>query len=119
MITHAQFRRAAWRHWGGHLARVLFAFTIGAFVFAALWLLLEMLDPAEAAEARAEVAMAVAIAAGLATAVMSARSAAAVGVAIDERLVCPQCGSSLGYYYVALVLHSGNCPHCGDRVLED
>ena len=119
MITHAEFRRAAWRHWGSHLARVLSVFTLGAFVFAALWLLLEALEPAEPAETRAEVAMAVAIAAGLAMAAITARSAAASEVPIDERLICPQCGSHLGYYYVPIVLKSGNCPHCGDRVLED
>jgi predicted RNA-binding Zn-ribbon protein involved in translation (DUF1610 family) len=118
MMTHAEFRRAAWRHWGGHLARVLSAFTLGAFVFAALWFLLEAVEPAEPAETRAEIAMAVAIAAALARAVISSRSAGSE-VSIDERLLCPQCGRHLGYYYVPIVLHSGNCPHCGDRVLED
>jgi hypothetical protein len=118
MTTHVEFRRAAWRHWGHHLGRCAGAFGLGAFVFVILWFVLELVDPTEAPEMRAEYAMAVAIVVGLATAVMSARSAV-LEARQDPRLICPQCDSALGYYYVMIVLHSGNCPHCGERVLED
>jgi hypothetical protein len=118
MTTHAEFRRAAWRHWGSHVARCARVFALGAFVFVVLWFILELVEPAEAPEMRAEYAMAVAIAVGLAAALMSARSAA-LDAHGDPRLICPQCDSALGYYYVMIVLHSGNCPHCGERVLED
>jgi DNA-directed RNA polymerase subunit RPC12/RpoP len=37
----------------------------------------------------------------------------------DRRLYCPECNTTLGYYYVAIVLSSGNCPHCGERLLDD
>jgi hypothetical protein len=117
MTTHAEFRRAAWRHWGHHLARCAGIFALGAFVFAVLWLILAVVDPAESPEMRAEIALAVAIAVGLATALLYARSLGS-DAREDARLICPQCDSPLGYYYVMLVLSSGNCPHCGERVLE-
>ena len=118
MTTHAEFRRAAWRHWGSHVARCVRVFGLGALVFVVLWFILELVEPAEAPEMRAEYAMAVAVVAGLAMAATSARSAGQDG-RDDPRLVCPQCDSPLGYYYVMIVLHSGNCPHCGERVLND
>jgi hypothetical protein len=67
---------------------------------------------------RAEFALAVAIAVGLAAAMMSARSVGR-GEPEDPRLICPQCGSPIGYYHVVIVHSSRNCPHCGEPVLED
>jgi hypothetical protein len=93
-------------------------FALGAFVFVVLWFILELVDPAEAPEMRAEYAMAVAVVVALAAALMSARSAGQEGRE-DTRLICPQCDSPLGYYNVMIVLSSGNCPHCGERMLDD
>jgi hypothetical protein len=93
-------------------------FALGAFVFVVLRFILEQVEPAEAPEMRAEYAMAVAVVVGLATAVMSARSARR-DASEDPRLICPRCDSPLGYYYVVFVLSSGTCPHCRGRVLED
>jgi hypothetical protein len=118
MTTHAEFRRATWRHWGHHLARWAGIFALGAFVFGVLWFILEVADPAESPEMRSEIALAVAIAVGLATAVLYVRSPGS-DARKDARLICPQCDSPLGNYYVVLVLSSGNCPHCGEQVLED
>lgn len=91
---------------------------LGAFVFVTLWFLLEFFDPAESPEMRTEIALAVAIVVGLAAAVISAR-AMERDARDDPRLICPHCDSSLGYYYVVIVLTSGNCPHCGEPVLDD
>jgi hypothetical protein len=118
MTTHAEFRRAAWQHWRHHIARCLSLFALGAFVFLVLWFLLAMIEPGEPAETRAEYAMATAVIVALAAAVMSARSAGNDDRE-DSRLYCPQCNTTLGYYYVAIVLSSGNCPHCGERLLDD
>jgi hypothetical protein len=118
MTTHAEFRRAAWRHWGRHLARSAGIFALGAFVFGVLWLVLERIEPAESAEIRAEIALAVAIIVGLAAAVVSARSTGRDGRE-DPRLICPRCDSPIGSYHVMIVLSSGNCPYCGEPVLED
>jgi hypothetical protein len=90
-------------------------FALGAFVFVVLWFILDLVEPAEAPVVRAEYAMAVAIAVALAAALMSARQ----DRHDDSRLICPQCDCTLGYYYVMIVLHSRNCPHCGERVLDD
>jgi hypothetical protein len=118
MITHAEFRRAAWRHWGRHLARVFGVFALSTFVFAILWFLLELVEPGDDPVTRAEFAMAVAVTVGLVTAVVSARSVSR-NTREDPSLVCPYCDRSLGYYYVMLVLSSGKCPHCGEGVLDD
>jgi hypothetical protein len=118
MITHAEFRRAAWRHWGLHVARCTGIFALGAIVFVVLWFILELVEPGEAPKLRAEYAMAVAIVVGLAAAVMSARAVARESRE-DPRLICPQCDGALGYYSVMIVLTSGNCPHCGERVVDD
>ena len=118
MTTHAEFRRAAWRHWGHHLARSAGIFALGSFVFVALWLLLERIEPAESPEMRAEIALTVAIVVGLAASAISAQSTGRDGRE-DPRLVCPQCNSPIGSYYVVIVLSSGDCPHCGEQVLEE
>lgn len=118
MATSTEFRRAAWRHWRMHLARCAGVLGLGAFVFVVLWFVLELIDPAESAEMRAEYAMAVAIVVGLAAAIMFARSAGP-DAPEDPHLICPHCNGSLGYYYVVIVGSSGSCPHCGERVLDD
>ena len=118
MIPHAEFRRAAWLHWGRHLALWFGVLALGSVVFGILWFILELVDPGEAAEMRAEYAMAVAIVVGLATALMAARSAGR-DPHDDPRLICPHCDGAMNYYYVMIVLTSKNCPHCGERVLED
>lgn len=118
MTTHAEFRRAAREHWGRHLARCAGVFALGATVFLALWFVLEWIEPAEPPAIRAETAMAIALVVGLTGAGLSARSASQ-DARRDPRLICPYCDSPLGYYRVMIVLTSGNCPHCGERVLED
>jgi hypothetical protein len=118
MTTHSEFRRAAWQHWGLHIGRWFGAFALGTFVFVALWFILEIVDAAEAPETRAEYAMAVALAVGLVMAVVSIQSIRR-NTGEDPRLVCPHCQRPLGNLYVTIVLSSGNCPHCAERVLED
>jgi hypothetical protein len=118
MATYAEFRRAAWRHWRMHIARCVGVFALGAFVFFVLWFILEVVDPAESPEMRAEYATAVAIVVSLVAALMAARFAGP-DAPEDPHLVCPHCSGSLGYYYVVLVGSSGNCPHCGEPAFED
>lgn len=118
MATRAEFRWAAWRHWGRHLGRCNAILAIGAAMFLAVWFLLGWIEPAEPPEMRAESAMAVAIIVGIGAAVMSAQSALR-DADRDPSLICPHCDGVLGYYRVMIVLSSGNCPHCGERVIED
>lgn len=118
MATYTEFRRAAWRHWRFHIARCAGVFALGAFVFLVVWIILELVDPADSPEIRAEYSMAVAIVVGLAAALMATRSTGP-DAPEDPRLICPQCNGSLGYYDLVLVLSTGKCPHCCERVLED
>ncbi len=118
MIPHAEFRRAAWRHWSWAFALCASIVALGAFVFFVLWFILALVDPADSPEARAEYAMAVAIVVGLAAAIVAGRSAGQ-DASDDGSLSCPQCGAALRYYDAIIVLSSWNCPHCGDRVLDE
>jgi hypothetical protein len=118
MITHLDFRRSFRRYILRSIARILTVFAMGALVFLILWLLLELFDQRDDPTTRAEAAMAVAIIVGLVAAGLSARAAVREARA-DRDLVCTHCDSTLASYYGILVLHSGNCPHCGEQVLDD
>ncbi len=118
MTTHWEFRQSFRRYVARYLIRIGGVFALGTLVFLGVWLLLELFDQRDDATLRAEAAMAVAIVVCLAAVGLSARSAEREARE-DPRLICPQCDSPLSYYYGMIVLHSGNCPHCGERVLED
>jgi hypothetical protein len=118
MTSHWEFRQSFRRYVARYILRIGGVFALGTLVFLVLWLLLEVFDQRDDPPLRAEAAMAVAIVAALAAAGLSARSSEQE-VREDPRLVCPHCDSPLAYYYGIIVLSSGNCPHCGEQVLED
>jgi hypothetical protein len=118
MTSYREFRQSFRRHVGRYLLRIGGVFGLGAIVFVALWTLLEVFDRRDDAQLRTEAAMAVAVVAALATAIVSARSADRE-TRLDPRLICPYCDNPLALYDGIIVLSSGNCPHCGERVLED
>jgi hypothetical protein len=118
MTSHREFRQSFRRYVVRTIIRIGGVFALGTLVFAVLWLLLEVFDRRDDAALRAEAAMAVAIIAALAAAGLSARSAERE-TRQDPRLICPHCERSLAYYYGIIVLSSGNCPHCGEQVLDD
>ena len=118
MLTHFEFRQSFRRYVFRYVVRILGIFSMGAVVFMAIWLILELFDQRDDATLRAEAATAVAIIVALVAVGLSARSAEREARA-DPHLVCPQCDSPLAYYYGIIVLSSGNCPHCGERVLDD
>ena len=117
MITVTEFRRAYRRHCFRYFLRIGGVFALGTVVFLVLWLLLELFDQRDDATLRAEAAMAVAIIVALVVVGRSVRTADQ-DAREDPRLICPQCDSPLGSYEGILVLTSGNCPFCGERVLE-
>lgn len=118
MVTHPEFRRSFRRYVLRYVARIITVFAMGTIVFAALWLILELFDQRDDPTLRAEAAMAVAIIVAFVAVGMSVRSAEREARE-DPLLVCPQCDSPLAYYYGIIVLSSGNCPHCGEQVLDD
>jgi hypothetical protein len=118
MTSYWEFRRSFRRHVVRHVVRIGGVFAFGAVVYLIGWLLLELTDRRDGPTLRAEAAMAVAVVAALAAVGLSARSAAREARA-DPRLVCPLCDGPLFDYHGIIVLHSGNCPHCGEQVLED
>jgi hypothetical protein len=118
MTSHWEFRHSFRRYVARYLIRIGGVFALGTLVFLVVWLLLELFDRRDDATVRAEAAMAVAVVAALVAVGLSARSAERE-VREDPRLVCPHCDSPLAYYYGIIVLSSGNCPHCGERVLKD
>jgi hypothetical protein len=118
MTSYWEFRRSFRRHVGRYLIRIGGVFALGTIVFVVLWTLLEVFDRRDGAEVRTEAAMAVAVVAALAAAGLSARSADRESRA-DPRLACPYCDRPLALYDGIIVLSSGNCPHCGEQVLED
>ena len=118
MVTHLEFRRSFRRYVLRYIARIGGVFAMGTVVFLSLWLILELFDQHDDATLRAEAAMAVAIIVALVAVGLSARSAGREARE-DPLLVCPRCDSPLAYYYGIIVLSSGNCPHCGERVLDD
>src|SRR5262245_6480764 len=117
MITVAEFRRAFRRHCVRAVARIGGVFALGTVVFLVLWLLLEVFDQRDDATLRAEAAMAVAIIVAIVAIGRFVRTADQ-DAREDPRLLCPQCDSPLGSYEGIIVLSSGNCPFCGERVLE-
>jgi heme A synthase len=117
MITVAEFRRAFRRHCLRSLLKIGGVFALGAMVFLVLWLLLDLFDQRDDATLRSEAAMAVAIIVALVAMGRSVRTADQ-DAREDPRLICPQCDRPLGSYEGILVLTSGNCPLCGERVLE-
>jgi len=118
MTSHWEFRQSFRRSAARYLIRIGGVFALGTLVFVVVWLLLEYFDRRDDGTVRAEAAMAVAIVAALAAVGLSARSAEREARE-DPRLVCPHCDSHLADYYGIIVLSSGNCPHCGQRVLDD
>jgi len=118
MTSYWEFRQSFRRHVARTLLRIGGVFGLGAIVFVALWTLLEVFDRRDNATLRTETAMAVAVVAALAAAGLSARSAGRES-RVDPRLVCPHCDNPLALYDGFIVLSSGNCPHCGEQVLED
>jgi hypothetical protein len=118
MHNHAEFRRSYRRYCLRYAARILTVFTFGAMVFLVIWLLLEAADRRADPTERADYAMAVAIASSLVAVGLTTRYAGWEARA-DPLLVCPRCENHLTYYHGIIVLSSGNCPHCGERVLED
>lgn len=118
MTSHWEFRQSFRRYAVRYLIRIGGVFAFGTLVFLAVWLLLEVFDQRDGPTLRLEAATAVAIVAALGAVVLSARSAER-DTRADPFLVCPYCDRPLGDYLGIIVLHSGNCPHCGERVLED
>jgi hypothetical protein len=118
MTSYWEFRQSFRRQVGRYLIRIGGVFGLGAIVFVALWTLLEVFDRRDDAAIRTEAAMAVAVVAAMAAAGLSARSADRE-LRADPRLVCPSCDRPLALYDGIIVLSSGNCPHCGEPVLED
>jgi hypothetical protein len=118
MTSHWEFRQSFRRYIARHLIRIGGMFALGTLVFVALWLVLEVFDQRDDPTLRAEAAMAIAIVAALTAVALSARSAEREARE-DSRLICPHCDSPLASYYGIIVLSSGNCPHCGEQVLED
>jgi hypothetical protein len=118
MSSHAEFRRSYRRYCFRYIARMGTVFALGALVFLVIWLILEVADQRDNATVRAEAAMSVAIVVALAAVVLSARYAEREARE-DSILTCPQCDSPLSYYYGVIVLSCGNCPHCGQPVLDD
>jgi hypothetical protein len=114
MVTRSQFRWAARWHWIWHTARCIGVVVLGFLAFGVVWFLLERFDAAETPEMRAEIATAVAIAAALPVGVFLFRRAT-----MDAEMYCPHCHNSVGYFYVVIVYSSGNCPNCGERMLDD
>ncbi len=117
MITVGEFRRAFGGHCVRYAARIVAVFALGAVVFLVLWLLLELVDQRDDATLRAEAAMAVAIIVAV-VAIGRIVRAADRFAREDPRLICPECDRPLGSYEGILVLSSGICPFCGERVLE-
>jgi hypothetical protein len=118
MTSHWEFRQSFRRYIARYLIRIAGVFGLGALVFLALWLVLAVFDHRDGPTLRAEAAMTIAIVASLAAVVLSARSAEREA-RDDPQLICPHCDSPLAFYYGIIVLSSGNCPHCGEQVLED
>jgi hypothetical protein len=118
MTSHWEFRQSLRRRIARYLIRIGGVFALGTLVFVAVWLVLELFDHRDEPTIRAEAAMAIAIVASLAAVALSARSAAREALD-DPRLICPHCDSPLASYYGIIVLSSGNCPHCGEQVLEE
>jgi hypothetical protein len=117
MTSHAEFRHSFQRYCIRYVVRIGTVFALGALVFLVVWLVLELADRRDDATVRAEAAMWVAIIVALVAVGLSARYAEREARE-DPRLICPQCDSPLSYYYGVIVLSSGNCPHCGERVLD-
>jgi hypothetical protein len=117
MSSYGEFRQSYWRYCARHVLRILSVFALGAFVFFTIWVILEITDRAEDPTTRAEAAMAIAIVVSLAAVVMLARHAGRE-TPQDPHLMCPQCHCPLVYYDGIIVLTSGNCPHCGQQVLD-
>lgn len=118
MRSHAEFRWSYWRYWGRQSARVFAIFGIGAVTFLGIWLIVGLVDPRENPTVRSEAAMMLAIVVVLVAVGLTMRNTER-DARLDPELVCPWCNSPLGYLYGVIVLSSGNCPHCGERVLED
>jgi hypothetical protein len=118
MTSYWEFRQSFRRYVVRYLVRIGGVFALGALVFTVVWLLLELFDRRDGATLRAEAAMAVAVVAALAAVGLSARSAGREA-RDDPRLVCPHCESALADYCGIIVLTSGNCPHCGEQVLDN
>jgi hypothetical protein len=118
MISYAEFRRAVRRYWGHIYRQMGRAFALGAFVFAVVWLILEFADRPDGAELRAEAALSVAIIVALVAGAGATARTIEHYAREDPRLACPHCDGALGPY-ARVVLSSWNCPHCGERVLED
>ncbi len=117
MISDWEFRRSFRRHVGRYLVRIGGIFGLGAVVFVGVWGLLEAFDRRDDALVRTEAALAVGVVAALVATGASARSADR-DLRSDPHLVCPYCDNPLALYDGIIVLSSGNCPHCGERVLE-
>jgi hypothetical protein len=118
MSSHAEFRRSYRRYCIRYVVRMATVFALGALVFLIIWGILEVADKHNDAKVRTEAAMSVAIVVALVAIVLSARYAERE--AREEAiLICPQCDSPLSYYYGMIVLSCGNCPHCGQTVLDE
>jgi hypothetical protein len=118
MNNHGEFRHSYRRYCIRYVVRIGTVCALGALVFSIIWLILEVADQRDDPTTRSEAAMAVAIVVSLVAVCLSARYAEREARE-DPLLICPQCDSPLSYYYGVIVLSSGNCPHCGQQVLED
>ncbi len=118
MRSHAEFRWSYWRYCGRQTSRILAIFSVGAVTFLGIWLIVGLVNPMENPTVRSEAAMTFAIIVVLAAVGLTMRHAAREA-RLDPGLVCPWCDRPLGYLYGIIVLSSGNCPHCGERVLEE
>lgn len=118
MRSHAEFRWSYWRYCGRQTARISGIFGVGAVTFLGVWLIVGLVSPQEDPTVRSEAAMAFAVVVVLAAVGLTVRHAE-TDARLDPGLLCPWCNSPLGYLHGIIVLSSGNCPHCGERVLED
>jgi DNA-directed RNA polymerase subunit RPC12/RpoP len=118
MNTIDEFRDAVTTHfaWSRKLVWTLIA--AGLFVFAGAWLTVQAEVPIGSGQYYAFTGLTVGLIAVLVVAVFVGAWCNEGRAGIDPRLACPRCGSKL-QIHSALVIATGNCPHCSWRVLAD
>jgi hypothetical protein len=118
MNRHSEFRRSYFRYGFRYVGRIFAVFALGAFVFLTVFLLLEVADKRDNITMRSEIAMSIAVIVTIVAAGLSARYSERDARA-DPNLNCPHCKGPLASFDGLVALTSGNCPYCGERVLDE
>jgi len=118
MTTIDKFRDAVTNHFARSRKVVWTVFAAGLLLFANAWLAVQVVVPEGSTQYYAFTGLMVGLIALTFLVIFLGTWCHVQWSGSDPRRVCPQCGRP-PQIYSALVIATGDCPHCGGRVLGD